>query len=127
MAAKGGSGDAVPDAALPGGSLPTAARKSFREIFACNEEKQYKKAIKAADAVLKAVPGHGETLSMKGLVLHNLGRKDEALALAKDGLKANVKCVPRGLQRWDMAALMAHGGCYQPSPCSLCVRWCCSC
>lgn len=33
------------------------------------EEKQYKKAIKAGDQILRKSAEHGETLAMKGLVI----------------------------------------------------------
>lgn len=33
------------------------------------EQKQYKKALKTLDAILKKYPNHGESLSMKGLVV----------------------------------------------------------
>ena len=38
---------------------------------------QYKKGLKAADAVLKKFPNHGETQAMKGLTLNCLDRKPE--------------------------------------------------
>lgn len=38
-----------------------------------------------------ALSNHGETLSMKGLILSSLGKKDEALEHAKLGLKYNIK------------------------------------
>lgn len=37
----------------------------FRQLVKFYESKQYKKAIKAADAILKKFPEHGETLAMK--------------------------------------------------------------
>jgi tetratricopeptide (TPR) repeat protein len=57
----------------------------------CYETKQYKKGIKAADAVLKKFPEHGETLAMKGLTLNCLVRKEEAYKLVREGLKHNLK------------------------------------
>lgn len=57
------------------------------------ETKQYKKAIKAADQVLKKFPDHGETLAMKGLTLNNMdpSKKEEAYELARRGIKNNLK------------------------------------
>ena len=70
------------------------------------ENKQYKKAIKAADQVLKKFPDHGETLAMKGLVLNSIAsdaapsggvgpqgneKKEEAYELVRRGLKADLK------------------------------------
>jgi tetratricopeptide (TPR) repeat protein len=40
---------------------------------------------------LKHYPDHGETLCMKGLLVNSLGQKEEALKLAKDGLKRDLK------------------------------------
>jgi hypothetical protein len=45
-----------------------------RSVVKFYESKQYKKAVKAADAILKKFPDHGETLAMKGLTLKCAGR-----------------------------------------------------
>ncbi|PKA46790.1 peptide alpha-N-acetyltransferase [Apostasia shenzhenica] len=55
------------------------------------ETKQYKKGLKAADAILKKFPDHGETLSMKGLTLNCMDRKSEAYELVRFGLKNDLK------------------------------------
>ncbi|OIW11907.1 hypothetical protein TanjilG_18180, partial [Lupinus angustifolius] len=55
------------------------------------ETKQYKKGLKAADAILKRFPDHGETLSMKGLTLNCMDRKSEAYELVRQGLKNDLK------------------------------------
>lgn len=55
------------------------------------EQRQYKKGVKVADALLKKYPTHGETLSMKGLLVSNLGKKQEAYDLVKLGLKYDLK------------------------------------
>ncbi|PPD78898.1 hypothetical protein GOBAR_DD24168 [Gossypium barbadense] len=55
------------------------------------ETKQYKKGLKAADAILKKFPEHGETLSMKGLTLNCMDRKSEAYELVRLGLKNDLK------------------------------------
>jgi N-alpha-acetyltransferase 15/16, NatA auxiliary subunit len=57
----------------------------------CYEIKQYKKGLKAADAVLKKFPEHGETLAMKGLTLSCMGRKDEAYEFVRNGLKHDLR------------------------------------
>jgi hypothetical protein len=46
--------------------LPTKEAGLFRQVVKYYEGKQYKKAIKAADTILKKFPDHGETLAMKG-------------------------------------------------------------
>ncbi|KAH9714679.1 N-terminal acetyltransferase A complex auxiliary subunit NAA15 [Citrus sinensis] len=55
------------------------------------ETKQYKKGLKAADAILKKFPEHGETLSMKGLTLNCMDRKSEAYELVRLGVKNDIK------------------------------------
>jgi len=85
------------------------------------ENKQYKKGIKAADAILKKFPDHGgtaqsprprvlvlraqpmgtaargwgagspETLAMKGLILNFQDKKEEAYELVRRGLKCDLK------------------------------------
>lgn len=73
--------------------LPTKENNLFKQVVKCYETKQYKKGLKAADQVLKKFPNHGETLSMKGLIVSNMGedKKAEAYELVKLGLKNDVK------------------------------------
>ena len=40
---------------------------------------------------MRKCPEHSETLGLRGLFLHHLGRKDEAYQAVKAGLKANLK------------------------------------
>jgi len=56
------------------------------------ESKQYKKGLKACEQILKKYPQHGETTSMKGLILNSLGstRKAEARDLSKKGLRYDL-------------------------------------
>lgn len=51
--------------AQPGQPLPAKETALFRQVVKLYETKQYKKAIKAADQILKKFPDHGETLAMK--------------------------------------------------------------
>ncbi|RHY97196.1 hypothetical protein DYB35_001707, partial [Aphanomyces astaci] len=57
----------------------------------CYEIKQYKKGLKAADAILKKFPDHGETLAMKGLTLNCMGKKEEAYEFVRQGVKQDLK------------------------------------
>lgn len=57
----------------------------------CYENKQYKKGLGIADSILKKVPEHGETQSMKGLIYNCMGKKDLAFELIKNGLKNDVR------------------------------------
>ena len=56
-----------------------------------HDQKQYKKGIKTADTILAKFPDHGQTLSMKGLILSCLDRKEEAYELAKLGVKKDIR------------------------------------
>eukprot|EP00955_Chlamydomonas_euryale_P088548 364389-Chlamydomonas_euryale.AAC.10 len=72
--------------------LPSKEQALFRSVIKHYENKQYKKAVKAADQILKKFPDHGETLAMKGLTLnHQDGKKEEAYELVRKGLKADLK------------------------------------
>ena len=55
------------------------------------ETKQYKKGLKAADSVLKKFPNHGETLSMRGLVLNCMDRREEAYRNVRQGLRNDMR------------------------------------
>ncbi|KAM0944855.1 putative transferase [Dioscorea sansibarensis] len=74
-----------------GSSLPPKEANLFKVIVKSYETKQYKKGLKAADAILKKFPDHGETLSMKGLTLNCMDRKSEAYELVRRGLKNDLK------------------------------------
>ena len=72
-------------------ALPKKENDLFQQLVRCYETKAHKKGIKAADAILKKFPNHGETLSMKGLVLSCMDKREEAHELVKLGLKNDVK------------------------------------
>ncbi|KAG8970736.1 hypothetical protein FRC03_004118 [Tulasnella sp. 419] len=67
-------------------ALPTKENALFKSLLQLYETRQYKRAQKIADQILKKVPEHGETTSMKGLVLYNLHKKEEGLELVKKGV-----------------------------------------
>ena len=73
--------------------LPTKEAALFRQVVKLYESKQYKKAIKTADMILKKFPDHGETMAMKGLTLNYSGdqHKQEAYDYVRRGLKADLK------------------------------------
>ena len=72
-------------------TLPSKEAGLLRDVSKFYDEKQYKKAIKAADHILAKFPTHGDTLAFKGLCVHFLGRKEEAYELVKTGTKNAVK------------------------------------
>ncbi|OAA53054.1 Alpha-acetyltransferase 15, NatA [Cordyceps fumosorosea ARSEF 2679] len=63
----------------------------FRQVLRSYEEKQYKRGLKTADLILKKVPKHGETMAMKALILNGQGKTEEAFALGKEALTADMK------------------------------------
>ncbi|KDO25758.1 hypothetical protein SPRG_09056 [Saprolegnia parasitica CBS 223.65] len=71
--------------------LPSKESTLFRSIVKYYEIKQYKKGLKAADAILKKFPEHGETLAMKGLTLNCMGKKEEAYEFVRQGVKRDLK------------------------------------
>lgn len=76
-----------------GRPLPKKEADTFRNVVKHYEMKQYKKAIKQADSILKKFPKHGETLAMKGLTLNYMNKRDEAHALVKQGLMNDMRYV----------------------------------
>ena len=55
-----------------GRPLPKKEADVFKNVIKFYESKQYKKAIKNADLILKRYPNHGETLCMKGLIVNGM-------------------------------------------------------
>lgn len=55
------------------------------------ERKEYKKGLKASEAILKKFPTHGETLAMKGLTLNAMGKKEEAHDHVRRGLRQDLR------------------------------------
>lgn len=74
-----------------GRPLPKKEADIFRNVVKFYESKQYKKAIKQSDTILKKFPNHGETLAMKGLTLNCMQKKEEAHALVKQGLMYDMR------------------------------------
>jgi tetratricopeptide (TPR) repeat protein len=74
-----------------GRPLPKKETDIFKNVVKHYEVKQYKKAIKQADLILKRFPNHGETLAMKGLTLNYLSKQDEAHELVKLGLRNDLR------------------------------------
>lgn len=66
-------------------------QSNFRALVRSYEDKQYKRGLKTADGILKKNPKHGDTMAMKALILNAQGKTDEAFALGKDALTADMK------------------------------------
>ncbi|CAF3920737.1 unnamed protein product, partial [Rotaria magnacalcarata] len=73
-----------------GQQLPSRENGLFKKLVRFYEQKQYKKGLTSAREILKKFPNHGETLSMKGLILNAMGRKEEALENIRNGIKNNM-------------------------------------
>lgn len=71
--------------------LPKKETDLFRTVVKQYESKQYKKGMKAAEAILKKFPRHGETICMKGLILNCMGKKEEAISMVKLGLMNDMR------------------------------------
>ena len=79
----------------PGSDLPPKLVSVFKSISKFYDNKLYKKAIKAANQILAEHPRHGDTLALKGLVLHTIAetkeQHEEAFGFVKRGVAFNVK------------------------------------
>eukprot|EP01134_Creolimax_fragrantissima_P003898 CFRG3898T1 len=71
-------------------TLPAKEAANFKQILKFYESKQYKKGLKMCESILKRHHNHGETLSMKGLCLNGLNRKEEAYHFGREGLKHDM-------------------------------------
>ncbi|KAL7063445.1 hypothetical protein AAHC03_0653 [Spirometra sp. Aus1] len=74
-------------------SLPPKESSLFKRIVKYYDQKQYKTGLKFANQILSnpKFAEHGETLSMKGILLNCMGKKEEARDLVKRGLRANLQ------------------------------------
>ena len=72
---------------------PLSSKESslFRQVIRNYEDKQYKRGLKAAEQILKKNPKHGDTMAMKALILNQQGKTEEAFALGKEALTADMK------------------------------------
>ncbi|XP_052794232.1 N-alpha-acetyltransferase 15, NatA auxiliary subunit-like [Mya arenaria] len=73
--------------------LPPKENALFKRILKCYEQKQYRNGLKFSKQILTnpKFAEHGETLSMKGLTLNCLGRKEEAYEYVRRGLRNDLK------------------------------------
>uniref|UniRef100_A0A1I7ZSA7 TPR_REGION domain-containing protein n=1 Tax=Steinernema glaseri TaxID=37863 RepID=A0A1I7ZSA7_9BILA len=81
-------GQLVTSAAQP---LPAKEAGLFRKLVKAYESKNYKSGIKISKQILDKHPDHGETLSMKSLILNCQGKVEEARVLVKTALKCDLK------------------------------------
>lgn len=72
-------------------TLPPKEQKVFDQMSKQFDNRDYAKAIRSADQILAVAPEHGETLAMKGLSLHATEKREEGLALVKDGVSKSMR------------------------------------
>jgi tetratricopeptide (TPR) repeat protein len=81
---------------------PIILPSHFKQILSKGQKmldrKDYKIALKNFEQILKKYPTHGETLTLKGVVLMNQAdgdenKKNESLAMIKQGLKFDESCL----------------------------------
>jgi len=76
--------------ATPRETFATHYVQLFQSIVKFYEQKNFKKALKAAEDILVKYPNHADTLAMKGLVLKAMDRVEEGYNLVKEGLKNSM-------------------------------------
>ncbi|WBW75056.1 NatA N-acetyltransferase complex regulatory subunit Naa15 [Schizosaccharomyces osmophilus] len=62
----------------------------FRTALKCYETRQYKKGLKAIESVIEKHPEHGESIALKGILLHSLGQIKEGYENVRCGLRHDV-------------------------------------
>lgn len=72
-------------------TLPPKEQKVFDQMSKQFDNRDYAKAIRSADQILAVAPEHGETLAMKGLSLHATEKREEGLALVKEGVSKSMR------------------------------------
>lgn len=73
--------------------LPAKELSAFKSLLKLLDLKQYKKALKTIDGILKKCPDHGETLAMRAFIIRaqNPEKKDEVYEILKKGLAKDIK------------------------------------
>ena len=71
--------------------LPKKQKEIFTTLHTYYEKKDYGNGLKCANLILDKFPHHGETLAMKGLMLHSKGEKEEGYKLVKLGVKNDIQ------------------------------------
>ena len=77
--------------ATPSQELPVQYKKVFDNMSSAFDNRQYDKAVRYADQILAAHPHNGETMAMKGLVLHTQDKKEEGIHLIRHGIAKNFQ------------------------------------
>ena len=80
-------------AAVPLGQQALVGKdaSNFKEVNRLYECRDYKRALRVCDDILKKVADHGETMALKAMCLHGSGKKEEAMEMSRRALKANMR------------------------------------
>ncbi|OAF70804.1 N-alpha-acetyltransferase 16, NatA auxiliary subunit [Intoshia linei] len=62
----------------------------YKKLLKCYECKQYRNGIKISKQILDVFPNHGETISIKGLCLYGIGKKEQGEKCVKEGLRYSI-------------------------------------
>lgn len=71
--------------------LPSKDQSNFRSALKLYEDKQYKKALKHTQHILKSFPKHADTIALKSLILSYMDRKDESVEGFKEALAIDTE------------------------------------
>lgn len=74
-----------------GKSLPPKEAGLVKQAMRLIDSKKFAKALKKVEKVLLVSPDDGETLALKASILNSLGKKDESLVIAKQGVMKALK------------------------------------
>ena len=74
-----------------GKSLPPKESTQIKQVLKMIDQKKFSKALKKVEKVLITCPDDGDTLSLKGSILNSLGKKEEAIVSAKQGVMKGLK------------------------------------
>merc|ERR1712018_747111 len=72
-------------------TLGPREKSLFDKLMKHYEAKQFRLGIQCSKKILQKIPNHGETISMKALIVNAMGNYDEAMELARQGLRCNFK------------------------------------
>ena len=74
-----------------GKSLPPKESTQIKQVLKLIDQKKFAKALKKVEKVLLTCADDSDTLSLKGSILNSLGKKEEALVSAKQGVMKGLK------------------------------------
>ena len=74
-----------------GKSLPPKESTQIKQVLKLIDQKKFAKALKKVEKVLLTCSDDSDTLSLKGSILNSLGKKEEALTSAKQGVMKGLK------------------------------------